>query len=382
VKRIVIGVLAVLAVAAAIFFFAAAPVVGARMNRVERPAHSPAVTAATEKFIEEQGLVDLHADSLLWGRDLLERSKSGHVDLPRLEEGHYRLQIFDAVTKTPRNLNIERNDDSTDNIALLALAQRWPLQTQASLLARAVWQGGRLHGLVAHSNGRMHFVAWREDLANRGGVGALLGLEGAQALEDRVDNVELLFNLGFRVIGLAHFFDNHFAGSAHGVEKGGLSKDGLALLERLEKKQMIVDLAHASPQTVNDVLDHATRPVLVSHTGVRGTCDNSRNLSDDQLRRIAKNGGLVGIGFWPQAVCGNDAAAVARAVKYAVSVAGAAHVALGSDFDGAVTVPFDASQTGELIQSLFDAGLDRETLKAVMSGNAVRFLAEALPPKP
>jgi membrane dipeptidase len=115
---------------------------------------------------------------------------------------------------------------------------------------------------------------------------------------------------------------------------------------------------------------------------VRGTCNNSRNLSDDQLRRIAEGGGLVGIGFWPQAVCGNDTAAIARAVKHAVNIAGAEHVALGSDFDGAVTVPFDASQSGELIQSLIDAGLDRETLKAVMSGNAMRFLAEALPPEP
>lgn len=291
------------------------------------------------------------------------------------------MQIFDAVTKTPRNLNIERNDDSTDNIALLALAQHWPLKTQKSLLARALWQADRLHGFVARSNGRMHFVAWREDVS-RDGLGAMLGVEGAQALDDQAGNVDALFDAGFRVVGLAHFFDNHFAGSAHGVEKGGLTADGLALLARLEKKPMIVDLAHASPKTISDVLDHATRPVLVSHTGVRGTCDNSRNLGDDQLRRIAAGGGLVGIGFWPQAVCGNDTAAIARAVKHAVGVAGPEHVALGSDFDGAVTMPFDASQTGELIQSLIDAGLDRETVKAVMSGNAVRFLAEALPKRP
>jgi membrane dipeptidase len=370
-----------LALAAAIFFFAAAPLAGARMNRVERPPHPPKVSVAAQQLLAGQGLVDLHADSLLWGRDLLQQSTSGQVDLPRLLAGRYRLQIFDAVTKTPRNLNLERNEDSTDNVALLALAQHWPLKTQKSLLARAIYQADRLHGFVARSNGRMHFVAWREDLLHEG-VGAMLGIEGAQALDDQVGNVDALFNAGFRVVGLAHFFDNHFAGSAHGVAKGGLSNDGLALLKRLEEKRMIVDLAHASARTVTDVLDHATRPVLVSHTGVRGTCDNARNLSDEQLKRIAAGGGLVGIGFWPQAVCGTDTAAIARAVKHAVSVAGAAHVALGSDFDGAVTMPFDASQSGELIQSLLDAGLDIETLKAVMSGNALRFLAEALPRRP
>jgi membrane dipeptidase len=381
VKRITLGALAVLALAAAIFFFAAAPVVDARMNRVERPPHPPKVSAAAEQLLAAQGLVDLHADSLLWGRDLLARSTSGQVDLPRLEAGHYRLQIFDAVTKTPRNLNIERNDASSDNVALLALAERWPLKTQHSLLARALWQAGRLHEFAAQSNGRMHVVAWREEVL-RDGVGAMLGIEGAHALDDKLANLDALFDAGFRVMGLAHFFDNHFAGSAHGVEKGGLTPDGFALLKRLEERRMIVDLAHASPKTISDVLDHATRPVLVSHTGVRGTCDNSRNLSDEQLRRIAAGGGLVGIGFWPQAVCGDDTAAIARAVKYAVSVAGASHVALGSDFDGAVTVPFDASQAGELIQSLVDSGLDQETLKALMSGNALRFLAEALPSKP
>jgi membrane dipeptidase len=381
VKRIALGALAVLALAAAIFFFAAAPVVGARMNRVERPPHPPKVSAATEQLLGTQGLVDLHADSLLWGRDLLTRSTSGQVDLPRLLEGHYRLQIFDAVTKTPRNLNIERNDDSTDNVALLALAEHWPLKTQRSLLARALWQAGRLHDFAARSEGRMHIVAWREDL-RADGIGAMLGIEGAHALDDKLANLDALFDAGFRVMGLAHFFDNHFAGSAHGVGKGGLTPDGFALLKRLEEKKMIVDLAHASPQTVSDVLERATRPVLVSHTGVRGTCDNSRNLSDEQLKRIAAGGGLIGIGFWPQAVCGNDTAAIARAVKYAVEIAGASHVALGSDFDGAVTVPFDASQSGELIQSLLEAGLDEETLKSVMSSNALRFLAEALPPKP
>ena len=106
---------------------------------------------------------------------------------------------------------------------------------------------------------------------------------------------------------------------------------------------MIVDVAHASVATIDDVLAIATRPVVASHTGVRGVADNSRNLSDDHLRGIAATGGLIGIGFWPTACGGDDAEAIARSIKYATNVAGLEHVALGSDFDGGVQTPFDAT---------------------------------------
>jgi membrane dipeptidase len=103
---------------------------------------------------------------------------------------------------------------------------------------------------------------------------------------------------GFRMIGLAHFFDNEFAGSAHGVEKYGLTEQGRALVRDMERRKILVDLAHASPKTIEDVTAMASRPVIFSHTGVRGTCDNRRNLSDEQLRKIAATGGVIGIGFW------------------------------------------------------------------------------------
>ena len=142
---------------------------------------------------------------------------------------------------------------------------------------------------------------------------------------------------------------------------------------------MLVDLAHASARTVEDVLAMATRPVVVSHTGVRATCDNSRNLSDDQLRRIAATGGLVGIGYWETAVCGPDARAIARAIVHAVAVAGADHVGLGSDFDGAVSVPFDTTGLPLVVDGLLEAGLQPDEIAQVMGGNVVRLLAASLP---
>ena len=142
---------------------------------------------------------------------------------------------------------------------------------------------------------------------------------------------------------------------------------------------MFIDIAHASPKTIDDILAMATRPVVVSHTGVKGTCDNNRNLSDDQLRRIAATGGVIGIGFWDTAICGEDAAAIARAIKYAASIAGVEHVALGSDFDGSVKVPFDASGVPLITEALIAEGFSDNDIALIMGGNVLRLLSEYLP---
>jgi microsomal dipeptidase-like Zn-dependent dipeptidase len=211
-------------------------------------------------------------------------------------------------------------------------------------------------------------------------VGGLLAIEGAHALDGELANLDRIEAAGYRMVGLAHFFDNAFAGSAHGVVKGGLTGLGRELVDELERRRILVDVAHAATATVDDVLAVATRPVVASHTGVRAVADNDRNLTDDQLRGIAATGGLVGIGFWPTASGGDDAAAIARSVAHAVAIAGADHVALGSDFDGAVPVPFDASGMVVVTAALLAAGLDEATIASVMGGSALRLLREALPP--
>jgi microsomal dipeptidase-like Zn-dependent dipeptidase len=107
--------------------------------------------------------------------------------------------------------------------------------------------------------------------------------------------------------------------------------------------------------------------------------DNARNLPDEQLRGIAATGGMVGIGFWPTACGGEDAAAIARSIVYAASVAGVDHVGLGSDFDGGVAVPFDASGMALITEALLDEGLDEASIEKVMGGNAIRVLRAGLP---
>ena len=142
---------------------------------------------------------------------------------------------------------------------------------------------------------------------------------------------------------------------------------------------MLLDVSHASIATIDDVLGIATRPVVASHTGVRGTCESVRNLSDEHLGGIAATGGIVGIGFWPTACCGTDAYAIATSIAHAAAVVGIDHVALGSDFDGAVPTPFDATGLVLLTDALLDVGFDDDAVRRVMGENALRLLAATLP---
>ena len=333
-------------------------------------------------------MADLHSDFLLWSRDPLKRANRGHTDLPRLVEGNVALQVFSTVTKSPRGQNYETNSGDTDNITPLAVLQLWPPSTWRSLAARALYQARRLKEASARSGGRLTLIRTASDLdrfvqqrsTNRHMVAGLLSTEGLQALDGNLQNVERLFEAGFRMFGLTHFFDNEITGSAHGMGKAGLTPLGRQVLRRMEELQILVDLAHASPRTIQEVLGMTHRPVVVSHTGVQGTCPGTRNLSDEQLRGIAMTGGVIGIGYWEGAVCTIGAASTARAIRHAVDVAGVNHVALGSDFDGTTRMPFDTSGLAQVTQALLDQGFNPEQIALIMGGNVLRLLRATLPP--
>jgi membrane dipeptidase len=384
--KIISVVLVLLIVTGLVIFFGFAPqYLAGSMNKVlTSPPYG--VSEKAKKLHGGLFVADFHADSLLWNYDLNQLQSHNHIDVPRLLEGNVALQAFTIVTKTPRNMNIESNTGDSDNIFLLALAQRQPLENLTSLTKRALWQALMLREHAANSGGRLILIENKADLANfverrktEKITGGWLGIEGAHALDGNLDNVDVLFHAGVRMMSPSHFFDSEMGGSAHGVEKYGLTEKGKGMIRRMEAKGMLVDVAHASAKAIDDVLALATKPVVVSHTGVKGTCDNNRNLSDDQLRRIAATGGVVGIGYWETAVCGDDAVAIAKAIKYAADLIGADHVALGSDYDGAVTVPFDTSGVALVTEALLNAGMTEADIVKIMGGNILRLLSENLP---
>ena len=124
----------------------------------------------------------------------------------------------------------------------------------------------------------------------------------------------------------------------------------------------------------------ARRPVVSSHGGVQATCNVNRNLTDEEIRGVAATGGIIGVGYWDGAVCSTDPRATARAMKHIRDLVGIEHVALGSDYDGAVTVRFDTSELTQVTQALMDEGFSQSDIRAAMGGNALRVLRAGIEP--
>ena len=387
-KKLLIALVVLVVLALAAFFYLPT-VVDGRMNTIEVPPPYK-VSEAAQELHERIMVADLHNDVLLWPRDLLTHNVRGQTDLPRLRAGGVSLEVFSTVTKTPHNLNFERNAADSDDITLLALASRWPRRTWSSLTERALYQSRKLHEAAAASKGQLRIITTQGELADAirngkkgldGHVLGVLSTEGMQALEGDAANIQRLADAGFRIMGLTHFFDNAVGGSAHGVDKGGLTPFGRDVVRALQERRLIVDLAHASPQVMADTLAISTRPLLVSHTGVQAVCPGPRNLSDAQIEAIAKDGGLIGIGFFQGAICVLDVDHIVRSIRHVADLVGFEHVALGSDFDGATRTVFDASGLPLVTQGLLDAGFSDSEITAIMGGNVLRFLLNALPPQ-
>ena len=385
-RRVLAGLAILVVVIIGVAFTVLPGAVDRRMNRVVTAAH--VVVSDSARALHRSLIVaDMHADELLWGRDPLQRADHGHVDVPRMTEGNVALQVFAVVTKTPKNQNYDHNTGETDNILLLALAQRWPMATWSSLRARAIYQASRLQEAAARSNGALVLVTNRASLnafltthaTAPDTHAAMLGIEGLHALDCQLESVDTLYAHGFRMMGLTHFFDNEVAASAHGVTHAGLTPLGRKVVERMESLHILVDLAHSSPQTVREVLAMAKRPVVVSHTGVAAKCPGPRNLTDDQLKAISANGGVVGIGYWDAAVCTLGAASIAKAIRHAVDIAGIDHVGLGSDFDGATSTPFATDGLVEITQALMEQKFSSAEIAQIMGGNVIRLFTASLP---
>ena len=332
-------------------------------------------------------IADLHCDELLWDRNLLKKINYGHVDVPRMQQANVAFQVFTIVSKVPAGINIEQNDDKSDQIALLSFAQLRPVSNWFSIKERALNQCRTLHEFANESDGRLRVITSKTDLQkfisdrakNKSLTSGMLGLEGAQPLESDLANLDEFYKAGVRYIGLAHFYDNEWAGSAHGMQKGGLTEIGKKLIQKMDSLHIMIDLAHSSQQTINDVFAVHDGPVLVSHTGIKGVCDNQRNLTDEHLMEIGKRNGLVGIGLWETAVCGKDAAATAKSIRYVADKIGVDKVALGSDWDGAIEAHFDVTGLPLLVTALEKENFTRSEIEKILGGNVRDFFLHNLP---
>ncbi|MAN88962.1 MAG: peptidase M19 [Algoriphagus sp.] len=331
-------------------------------------------------------VADLHCDALLWGRDLTERGDRGHVDFPRMREANVAFEMFTIVSKSPSGQNMQQNSAETfDNITPLTIVKGESPFNWFSLINRTLSQSSDLNDFIS-KDGRTIFIQSKADLQklltlraeDKNTIGAMLGIEGAHALEGDLLNIDRVFEAGVRMIGPTHFFDNELGGSAHGESGDGLTEFGKAAVRRMNDLGIFVDLAHSSPAIVDDVLAISTQPVIVSHTGVRAVLDSQRNLSDEQIKKIAEKGGIIGVAFFDMAVGEPELPNIIASIKHIRDLVGIEYVALGSDYDGSVAVPFDITGLPLIVEGLLKEGFTKTEIRAVMGENVKEFFLKNL----
>ncbi len=314
--------------------------------------------------------IDLHADTLMWSRwigyDLGVRHEPffprgayfGHVDLPRLSEGGIGAQFFGLVS-----------------LPIASRGNGRAIDEQIDLLDAQITRDPRRLRKVRSAD--------EVEAARRDGItGALLGIEGAHALEGNLDRLDHFARRGVRYLGLLHFNANEAGYPAYGMgrrDTDGLSRWGKQLLERCEAGSVIVDLAHINRRGFLEACAMAKRPLIVSHTGVSEAFSHWRNIDDEQLRAVAKKEGVVGIIFCPRFLGGAGIDAVVRHLRHVIDAAGEDTAAIGSDWDGLI-VPTpdlrDAARLPLLTDALLRAGFGESTIAKVLRLNMLRVLRD------
>ncbi len=317
--------------------------------------------------------IDLHADTLIWSRllgyDLQARHEpplwrsafAGHVDVPRLRDAAMGAQFFGLVSLPVARGMHGRSRTVNEQVDLLVeSAARSPRDL------RLVRTAGEL-----------------EACRREGVIGALLGIEGAHALEGDLDRVQDYARRGVRYLGLLHFSANEAGYPAYGLGRSdgdGLTPFGFELVRRCEAAGVLVDLTHINRRGFLDACAVAVKPPIVSHTGVLGAYQHWRNIDDDQLRAVADKGGVVGVMFYPRYLGGDGLDAVVKHLKHILDVAGDDAPALGSDWDGMI-VPTrelrDPRGLPLLTDAMLKARIAPSVVGKILRGNVMRVLAEA-----
>lgn len=209
----------------------------------------------------------------------------------------------------------------------------------------------------------------------------VLAIEHADATERSLNILRMLYQAGVRSIGLTHNLSSWAAdGNGEAREGVGLTAYGVELVREMNRLGMVVDLAHVSESAFFSALQVSSKPVLFSHGNARALCDHTRNLTDEQLRALAANGGVIGLSFVPMFI-DKEQPTLARFldhVDHVVRVAGMGHVGLGSDFDGGGDALASVTDLWQVTAGLLERGYSEPDLRRILGGNVLRVLQAAL----
>lgn len=312
---------------------------------------------------EDNMVFDLHCDTLYQnykkGVDIAKNK--GHVDIKRMHKGKYLAQVF-AIWVPPG-----KGWKAVEKMA----GTFWKWKTKYNKDIALTTTGSQI--VKAKMKGQ---------------IAGILGIEGLAPLDGDLGKVQKLYDFGIRVLGLTWFDSNDFAGTSNSKDKlgsYGLTEKGKQLVRMANEKGMVIDVSHASDQTVLDVAMVSEDPFIASHSCARGIKDIERNLSDELLRLIAKKGGVIGVSFHRGHVSDKPRSQikmkdVVDQIVYISKVAGMDAVALGSDFDGA-NPPKDidsADEMQDLAAMLQKRGFTGQEVRKIMYLNALRVFTRVM----
>lgn len=345
-------------------------------------------------------IFDGHNDTILQlyrsredqNRSFFARSQHGHIDLPRAQLGGFSGGFFSIfvpqkpdTAKSPTETLIVQAESGYEIPPFPSIGQAYALKTALDMMAL-------LFELESESCGKLrvvHQVSEIEQCFNGDALAAILHLEGAEAIGSELSELEKLYNLGLRSLGLVWSRENIFG---HGVPfqfpgspdiGPGLTDAGRRLVRACNRLGVLVDLAHLNERGFWDVAKLSSAPLVVTHAAAHALCPSTRNLTNKQLDAIASSGGVVGVSFNVRDLRADGKTEVetplieiARHINYMVRLIGIDHVALGSDFDGCIISNElkDVSGLPKLLAAISEAPYDPEELRKLTHRNWLRVL--------
>ena len=301
-------------------------------------------------------VADAHCDYLFGavqsGFDLLEPKRGQVITMERLRSGHVAMQVFAMWIDTSLRAS--------------------PLHQCIAMI------DAYNHMLERHPQ----LVPFTKDYVPTPGMTAtVLAIEGGEAIEGSLAALRMLYKLGVRVIGLCWNENNELTGAAMANGNRGLTPLGREVVEEMCRLGIAIDVSHASDRAVDDLLKYSARPLFASHSNARAVYNSPRSLLDEHIRAIAAEGGVIGVNFFHQQLCGNGTARIqdiVRQIQHIVDVGGPYACALGSDFDGMTRYPHDLKNSGDFPKlgcALQMAGFSDEQIHRIFYANLRNYMA-------
>lgn len=310
-------------------------------------------------------LVDCHCDTIVevanGKRSLGERASFGHVDIPRLLEGGISVQFFALYVSSEYKPFV-------------------PLQRTLELL-------DVFYEELSKNTYQLELIKEFNDIERllvQGKLGAVLTVEGGEGIHESLYLLRILYRLGVRGITLTWNQRNAIANGVSEGSEGGLSVFGREVIREMNSLGMLIDVSHLNRAGFFDVVNCSSKPVVASHSNASALCKHPRNLEDDQLKRLADKGGVVGVTFVPDFLVSKGKAnieMVADHIDYIKGLVGVDHIGIGSDFDGVDEVPRgleDVTRFPALVTVLAGRGYKDYELEKIFGGNILRLLKVVL----